>query len=149
MYSFILATHNIVRWFVLIFGLLAVIKAFIGWSGKKEWKGLDDKLGLGFTISLDVQVLLGFLLYIVFSPITRTAFSDIGAAMGNSELRFFLVEHFLMMIIALVLAHIGRSRAKKADTDVSKHKNAAIFYTIAMLLILAAIPWQYSGLLPF
>jgi uncharacterized membrane protein YozB (DUF420 family) len=149
MYSFILATHNIVRWFVLIFGLLAVIKAFIGWSGKKEWKGLDDKLGLGFTISLDVQFLLGFLLYIAFSPITRTAFSDIGAAMGNSELRFFLVEHFLLMIVALVLAHIGRSRAKKADTDVSKHKNAAIFYTIAMLLILAAIPWQYSSLLPF
>ena len=44
MYSFILATHNIVRWFVLIFGLLAVIKAFIGWSGKKQCKGLDDKL---------------------------------------------------------------------------------------------------------
>jgi hypothetical protein len=54
----------------------------------------------------------------------------------------------LMMIVALVLAHIGRSRAKKADTDVSKHKNAAIFYTIAILLILAAIPWN-RALLPF
>ena len=149
MYSFILATHNILRWFVLIFGILAIIRGFVGWSGKKEWTGLDNKLGLGFTMSLDIQVLLGFLLYFVFSPVTKVAFSDIGAAMGTSELRFFLVEHFLMMIIALVVAHIGRSRAKKADTDVSKHKNAAIFYTIAMLLILAAIPWQYSGLLPF
>lgn len=147
MYSFLLATHNIVRWFVLIFGLLAVIMAFVGWLGKKEWKGLDNKLGLGFTVSLDIQVLLGFLLYFI-SPLTKVAFSDIGAAMGNSELRFFLVEHFLMMLIALVIAHIGRSRAKKADTDVGKHKRAAIFYTIAMLIILAAIPWQYSGLLP-
>ena len=149
MYSFILATHNILRWFVLIFGILAIIRGFVGWSGKKEWTGLDNKLGLGFTISLDIQVLLGCLLYFLFSRVTKVAFSDIGAAMGTSELRFFLVEHFLMMIIALVVAHIGRSRAKKADTDVSKHKNAAIFYTIAMLLILAAIPWQYSGLLPF
>lgn len=148
MYPFILSAHNIVRWLVLIFALLAIIKAFIGWFGKKEWKGLDDKLGLGFTVSLDIQVLLGLLLYVVFSPITRSAFSDIGAAMANSDLRFFLVEHFLMMIVALVLAHIGRSRAKKADTDVSKHKNAAIFYTIAFLLILAAIPWD-RALLPF
>jgi len=148
MYSFVLATHNIFRWLVLIFGILAIVMAFVGWFGKKEWKGLDDKLGLGFTISLDVQVLLGFLLYVVFSPITKAAFSDMGAAMADSDLRFFLVEHLLMMIVALVLAHIGRSRAKKADTDVSKHKNAAIFYTIAMLLILAAIPWD-RALLPF
>ncbi|MBE2221072.1 MAG: hypothetical protein IAF02_06000 [Anaerolineae bacterium] len=147
MYSFVLATHNIFRWLVLIFGLLAIIKAFIGWSGKKEWKGLDDKLGLGFTISLDVQVLLGLILYVI-SPLTRAGFSDMGAAMANSDIRFFLVEHVMMMIVALVLAHIGRSRAKKADTDVSKHKNAAIFYTIAMLLILAAIPWTRT-LLPF
>lgn len=147
MYSFTLGLHSILRWFVLIFGLLAVIKAYSGWFGKKEWADLDDKLGLGFTISLDIQVLLGLLLYGV-SPLIRTAFSDMGAAMANSSIRFFLVEHFLMMVIALVLAHIGRSRAKKADTDVSKHKNAAIFFTIAMLLVLAAIPWQ-RALLPF
>jgi uncharacterized Tic20 family protein len=148
MYSFVLATHNIIRWFVLIFGIIAIIKAFIGWFGKKEWTDLDDKLGLGFTISLDIQVLLGLLLYVVFSPITRTAFADIGAAMADSDLRFFLVEHILMMIVALVLAHIGRSRAKKADTDISKYKNTAIFFTIAMLLILASIPWD-RALLPF
>ena len=147
MYSFVLATHNIFRWLVLIFGLLAIIKAFIGWFGKKEWKGLDNTLGLGFTISLDVQVLLGFLLYVI-SPIIRAGFADMGAAMANSDIRFFLVEHILMMVVALVLAHIGRSRAKKADTDVSKHKNAAIFFTIAMLLILAAIPWE-RAMLPF
>ncbi len=148
MYSFVLATHNIVRWLVLIFGILAIIKAFIGWSGKKEWRGLDNKLGLGFTISLDIQLVLGLLLYLVFSPTIKTAFSDMGAAMANSDIRFFLVEHFLMMVVALILAHIGRSRAKKADTDIAKHKNAAVFYTIAMLLILAAIPWD-RALLPF
>ena len=148
MYSFTLAAHNIVRWFILIFGILAIIKAFAGWSGKKEWRSLDNKLGLGFTISLDIQLLLGLLLYIVFSPTIKTAFSDMGAAMANSDIRFFLVEHFLMMVVALILAHIGRSRAKKADTDIAKHKNAAVFYTIAMLLILAAIPWNRI-LLPF
>jgi hypothetical protein len=148
MYPFVLTVHNIVRWLVLIFGIIAIVKAFIGWSGKKEWRSLDNQLGLAFTISLDVQVLLGFLLYVVLSPITTNAFSSFGSAMSDSATRFFLVEHLLMMIIALVLAHIGRSRAKKADTDVSKHKNAAIFFTIAVLLIIIGIPW-YRPLLPF
>ncbi|PID85102.1 MAG: hypothetical protein CSB13_09800 [Chloroflexi bacterium] len=148
MEQFVLAIHNILRWPVLILGLLAVLKAFNGWSSKKEWQGLDNKLGLGFTISLDVQVLLGFLLYFVFSGITKTAFSDIGTALGNPSLRFFLFEHLLIMIAASAFAHIGRSRAKKADTDVNKHKSTAIFFAIAMLLILAGIPWD-RVLLPF
>ncbi len=147
MYPIILATHNIFRWLVLIFGLLAIIRAYRGWFGKRQWTAMDNRWGLGFTVSLDVQVLLGLLLYFVFSPITTAAFSDFGAAMANSAVRFFLVEHSLIMIVALILAHVGRALAKKADTDVGKHKRAAIFYTLAMLSILAVIPWG-AALLP-
>ncbi len=66
-----------------------------------------------------------------------------GDAMKNSNLRFFTVEHWLLMIVALVVAHIGRSRAKKAADDKGKFKQAAIFFTIAMVLILLAIPWPF------
>lgn len=148
MYPIILTIHNIFRWLVLIFGLLAIIRAYRGWFGKKEWTNMDNRWGMGFTVSLDVQVLLGLLLYVAFSPITTSAFSDFGAAMADSDARFWLVEHIFMMIIALVLAHVGRSRAKKADTDVGKHKRAAIFYTLSLLVIIVAIPW-WRPLLPF
>ena len=148
MYSFVLAIHNIMRWIVLIVGIVAIVRAYIGWFGKKEWTDLDDKLGLGFTISIDVQFLLGLLLYVFLSPITTNAFANMSAAMSDSGTRYFLVEHSLMMLVAIIVAHIGRSRAKNADTDVGKHKNAAIFYTIALLIILAMIPW-FRPLLPF
>ena len=148
MYSFVLAIHNIVRWLVLIFGIIAIIRTYLGWFGKKEWTDLDDKLGMGFTISIDVQFLLGLLLYIFLSPITTNAFANMSAAMSDSGTRYFLIEHSLMMLVAIVLAHIGRSRAKKADTDAGKHKASAIFYTLALLVILAAIPW-FRPLLPF
>lgn len=148
MYTTILAIHNIMRWLVLIFAVLAVVKALIGWFGKKEWSKLDNQLGLGFTISLDIQFLLGLLLYFVFSPITQAGFSDFGAAMSDSGVRFFLVEHSVMMIIALALAHIGRSRAKKADTAVAKFKNTAIFFGLSLLAILIGIPWE-RAMLPF
>lgn len=142
MYTTILAFHNIMRWVVLIVGILAAGRALLGWLGKKPWSPLDNQAGLLFTISMDVQLLLGLLLYVVLSPITEQAFADFGAAMSDSGLRFFAVEHIAIMIIAVVLAHVGRSRAKKAAADAKKHQMAAIFFTLAMLAILAAIPWS-------
>ncbi len=148
MNSFILSLHNIMRWLVLIFAVLAILRSLYGWFGKKEWAQIDDRLGLGYTITMDIQLLLGLLLYFVFSPLTRQAFQDFGAAMSNSALRYFAVEHFLMMFIAVVLVHIGRAMSRRATTDVGKHKRAAIFFTVALLLMLASIPW-FRPLLPF
>jgi Na+-driven multidrug efflux pump len=148
MYSFVLAVHNIVRWLVLIFGVFAIVRAYIGWFGKKEWTDLDDKLGLGFTVSLDVQFLLGLLLYLFLSPITTSAFASFSAAMSDSATRYFLIEHSLMMLVAIILAHIGRSRARKQEEDIRKYRTTAIYFTIAILFILVAIPW-FRPLLPF
>ena len=53
------------------------------------------------------------------------------------------MEHSLLMLIAIVVAHIGRSRTKKAATDSAKFKQAALFFGLALLLILAAIPWPF------
>jgi hypothetical protein len=148
MYSFVLALHNILRWAVVIVGILAIVRAYMGWSGKRPWTGLDNSLGLFFTISMDLQLLLGLLLYVVLSPITTGAFADFGGAMGDSEARFWLVEHISVMIVAVILAHVGRSTSKKGVTDNIKHKRAAIFFTLAMLAVLIAIPWS-RPLLPF
>jgi hypothetical protein len=148
MYSFVLTLHNIFRWLVLIIGIIAIVRAFIGWFGQNVWGELDDRLSLGFTISMDTQFLLGLLLYLFLSPITTSAFANFGAAMGDSGTRYFLVEHSLMMVAAIVLAHIGRSRAKKQDSDKGKFRTTAIFFTISLLIVLAAIPWD-RPLLPF
>jgi hypothetical protein len=148
MYSFVLTLHNLLRWLVLILGIVAVVRAFIGWSGTSVWSELDDRLGLGFTISLDLQVLLGLLLYVFLSPITTHAFSNFGAAMADTNTRFFLVEHSFMMVLAIIVAHVGRSRARKQSTDKSKFRATAIFFSIALILVLAAIPWS-RPLLPF
>ena len=142
MYPFLLSTHNILRWVVVLVGVLAIVRALIGLFGKRPFTSLDNRLSLIFTISMDVQVLLGLLLYGIFSPLTTGAFADFGAAMGESELRFWLVEHISVMLVALGLAHVGRSRAKKAATDQAKHKQIAIFFTLAFLAVLLATPWD-------
>ena len=142
MYTFVLATHNMVRWLVLIAGLIAVVMAFVGWFAKKEWRNADDKIGLAYTMVLDVNLLLGLLLYIFLSPVTKTAFADFGAAMGNDVLRFFAVEHIFGMVVAVSVAHVGRVLSKKAAEPREKYRAAAIWYTFSLLVILAMIPWD-------
>ncbi len=145
MYEIVLTLHSLLRWLIVIAGVIAVVRGFLGWSGKRPWTGLDDRLGMLFTMSLDVQVLLGLLLFFVLSPITRQALSNFGAAMANETTRFFLVEHFPLLLIAVVVAHIGRARARKAAAAGSKFRQTAIWFGIAFLLILLAIPWPFLG----
>jgi len=89
-----------------------------------------------------VQFLTGVILYAFVSPITKAAFNNFGAAMKNADLRFYAVEHILIMVIALVLVHIGGAKSKKAKTPLAKHRSAAIYYGISLVLILVAIPWD-------
>lgn len=142
MYTGLLHTHNMFRWMVLITLVLAVLFAVIGWSGKKGWAKKDNLTGLLLTIFMDIQFLAGIVLYAFVSPFTKAAFADFGAAMKNADLRFYAVEHIFIMIIALVLVHVGRAKSKKDVVPWKKHRSAAIFYGIALVLILAAIPWD-------
>ncbi len=142
MYTGLLHTHNMFRWLVLITLVLAVLLALTGWFGKREWNKKDNLTGLFLTIFMDIQFLVGIILYAFVSPIMKAVFNDFGAAMKNADLRFYAVEHILMMIIALVFVHIGRSKSKKAVAPWKKHRNSAIFYGIALLVVLAGIPWD-------
>lgn len=142
MYTFVLSLHSIIRWLVLLAGIAAAVRAIIGWRSQSEWTPVDSRLGLGFMIGVDVQTLLGLILYVFLSPVTERAFEDFGAAMANDETRFFAVEHIFFMILVLLLAHAGRSLPKRATEAVRKHKMAAITFALAVAAILVAIPWD-------
>jgi hypothetical protein len=53
------------------------------------------------------------------------------------------MEHLTMMLLAWVLVHIGRASVKRATADAIKHKRMLIFFGIAIILILASIPWPF------
>lgn len=143
MYALLLTIHSLLRWVVVILAVVAVIRAFIGWLGKKEWALLDSRLGLFLSSSVDLQLLLGLILYVFLSPTTKAAFQDFGAAMSNGVTRYWAVEHIGLMVVALVLIHVGRSLSKRAEEAVAKHRRAAIFFGLATLAILLAIPWPF------
>ncbi len=144
-YGITLFLHSWTRWALLIAAVLVIVQAWRGWSGNQTWDATKQKLSASFVHLTSLQLVLGLLLYGVLSPITLAAMADMGAAMKDSTLRFWAVEHMSMMIIAVGLAHVGAGRIKKAQDDRGKHRAAAIFFTVALVIMLASIPWDESA----
>ena len=94
-----------------------------------------------------MQLLLGLILYFALSPITRLAMNDIGAAIANIDLRFFAFEHFLVMVLAVIFAHVGVATAKRAAEPEIKHRRSAIWFSLSLIAILLGMPW-FRPLLP-
>ena len=138
----ILALHSLVRWAILLFGLWAFFNALIGVLGKRNFTKSDNLSGLLFMTSFDMQLLLGVALYFGdrwFSMLKDNA----KVVMQNDATRFFAVEHAFMMIIAWILVHVGRSSVKKAVSADAKHKRMLLYFGLAILLILIAMPWPF------
>ena len=142
MYPIILHIHDMLRWALLILFILVIVKSFAGWLGKKAWSKSDSIFGTVLTAAYDLQFLIGIVLYAFFSPLVKAAFADFGAAMKTSSLRFIAVEHIFIMFLALIVVHIGKAKSKRAKVAVKKHKLMAIFTSIALVLVLAGIPWE-------
>ncbi|NQW43398.1 MAG: cytochrome B [Bacteroidetes bacterium] len=141
MEQFLKHTHSDVRWLVLVTAVVAIVLPF---ENNKTAIGKKDKLpALAFMIMCDVQLLMGLILYFVYSAMGFEAFSSgMKTVMSTAPIRKIAVEHFVMMLAAITLVHIGYAKLKKA-TDVSKFKKIGlIYFGIALVLILAGIPWD-------
>lgn len=139
----ILSIHSILRYLVLLFGVWAVFNALTGVMSKRTYNGNDNKSNLFFMILTDLQLLLGLVL--LYNWVTNSGVSDVGmgAVMKDKAMRFWTVEHPLMMFLAWVFVHISRSASKKATSDLAKHKKVLIFSGLALLIMLASIPWPF------
>jgi hypothetical protein len=145
MYSSVLMLHSWVRWVALVLGVVTTVAALVdrGTSspGSPSGKSAADRLGLFFMIILDIQVLLGLLLYVALSPATALAFKDFGAAMRDPALRFWAVEHAATMLLAAILTHAGRVLARSARTPGSKRTRQIVCFGLATLAMIARTPW--------
>ena len=134
MYSIIQHFHSGFRSLVFILLLVAIIQSLLGWFGQKPYTPLNRKINLFALISAHTQLLIGVVLLFI-SPLVQFS----GSSMKNDTLRYFTVEHWVGMIIAIVLITIGHSKSKKIILPESKHRTVAIFYIIAFLIIIATI----------
>jgi hypothetical protein len=141
----VLVLHSIVRWLLLTGILVSIWRGYRGYRSGRAFTVADTRLRLGTLIAAHTQAVLGLTLYFI-SPLISYFLHNFGTAVHDRQIRFFGMEHSLMMLVGITLLTIGAAKAKRRPTDKEKHKTIAIWYTIALLVILSSIPWAFSPL---
>jgi hypothetical protein len=140
----LLHLHNLLRWIILILLVLSALQAFAGWTGKKAFKSIDKKTWLFTMITAHTTLLLG-LYQVMFGRygFFVTKLPEGVSMMKDKFFRFYWVEHPTTMILAILFITLGYGMSKKQVSDEIKYKKAFIYFMIALLLILAGVPWQF------
>jgi hypothetical protein len=146
MYEFLLGFHNISRWLVLLAALYGLYRS---WQGLRNqaYTPSDRSAAMVFVGLMDLQLLLGGLLMFL-SPFMQNLWGNLGSVMQVQATRFFLAEHWVGMLLATVLAHVGSTRARRANDPRAKHWHTLLWFSLSLLLVLLSIPW-WRKLLPF
>lgn len=141
MYEIIKPLHSYLAYAVLLLLALATINGIIGTTSEKVFNENHRKINLFALISTHTMFLLGLVLLFI-SPITQSAFADMGATMKDSTLRLYAVEHPITNILAVILVTIGNAKVKRLTTNGPKFKTTAIFFGLALVLLLSRIPYS-------
>jgi len=137
-YSWLLLLHGSLRWLVLIVAVLAIFRAWQG-SRRASWMRADETLGTVFISLLDTQLLIGIALYAI-SPIRIAAYAAPGSSLDN-ETGFFAFVHPFVMVAAVIVAHVGKALAKRANDAARKQGYLLRYYLIALAIMILIIPW--------
>jgi len=126
----LLHLHNFLRWVIIFFIVIAIFQAL----GKKA--GLQ-KTSLWLLIAAHTTLLIGLYQYFTsavgFKLIQQYGFGEV---MKDSAMRFWAVEHITGMLIAIILITIARGKAKRGGYP-------AALYIVALLIIIAVVPWPF------
>ena len=143
MYLTILTLHSFFRWVVLIGILTGLFRAYRGWLGQRAFIPLDNTIRHTTATLAHVQLILGYGLYLVSPLIASFHFHD---AEHDPGALFFGFQHVALMTLAITVLTIGSALAKRQATDQEKFRTMAVWFTLALLIILVAIPWPFSPL---
>ncbi len=136
MYSFLLGLHSGLRYLVLLLLALALVLSITALFGKKDYTESNRKINLFAMIATHTQFLAGLILYFV-SPLVQ--YGNMAEAMKNTLSRYWTVEHAVLMLFAIALITVGHARSKRAAQAINKHRAIALYYGLAVLVIVVAI----------
>jgi hypothetical protein len=136
------ALHSYWAYLVFIILVVATVNALFKFFSGKEFSAFDFRISLFTLIVSHIQLIIGIVLFFVGDYLGIIKETGMGEVMKNAALRDKIVEHPTTMIIAIALITIGYSKHKKKLTSKPKFKMLAIFFTLALILVVAKIPWK-------
>ncbi len=146
LYNILLHVHSIGRWILLLLLLIAIFNSLI--AGSRPFIKSDARTGLLLTIVADLMLLIGLALW-YWGPkgyhliVAAGGFAN---AMKDPVTRFYGVEHIAGMLVAIIFLHVGKVQGRRAMSDKRKHNRTALFYFLALLIILVTVPWPFRAI---
>ena len=120
--DFILTLHGAMRWLVLVLAFLAVVKFGWGWLRRREYASLDRGLMLAYTITLDLNLLLGLILLLA-----------LGGGFPHAR-----VEHAVTMLFAILVAHTNAAWRHSSSAP-RKFRNNLLAVIISLAVVVVAV----------
>lgn len=145
MYNFLLPLHSLMRWLVLASLVYAIYISIMGYTKRWHFMKSHNSVRHWTATIAHLQLILGILLY-TKSIIVKAFFSGLVDSSNRLESVFFGIIHISFMITAIILITIGSAKAKRKTESTEKFKTMLVWYAIALLIILLAIPWPFSPL---
>lgn len=145
MYPFLLFIHSILRWLVLGSLVYATGRAWQGYRLGRPFTRIDHSIRHWTATIAHLQLVAGCVLYFI-SPVNRYFLQHFKATLQDLPVSFFGSIHMILMLAAVVCITLGSSLAKRRDTDRERFGTMVLWFGIALLLILIAIPWPFSPL---
>jgi hypothetical protein len=141
LYRGLLDMHNLLRWVILIFLLLSIFRNMT--AGNVPFDKKDKAFGLPLLISAHLTLLIGIYQWIVGPWGLKLFQANGGGVMKDSVMRFWAVEHPAAMLIAIILITMGYGQRKSRHTSRIQRRRTLIYYFLALVAILIAVPWPF------
>ena len=129
--GFVLMFHSIVRWVLVLVGVIALVKFLVGWLRKSEFTKMDRGITSGFSGLMDLQVLLG-LIFLLWNGLA-----------GGVGFPMFRIEHMVTMFLAAVAAH-APAFMKKAENQFMVRFLAVLGALVLVFIGVARLPGGWS-----
>ena len=138
MYEIIKHSHSGLMWLIVAMLIISLVVSIIAMLKKQE---TDTPFSKSIFLVNKWMVYIQFLMGLVLLWQSPKVHYESGF-MKSDMLRFYGMEHPLMMIIATGLMAMGLFFAKRKKTSVKKNRTIVIYYTLALLIILMMVPWD-------
>ncbi len=134
-YDLVFNIHRFVSAIFIIITIIILVRSYRGRKFKTSYTNFDKNIAALFLVFLYIQLVLGVLLYFGLGK------QSVGAAsfeetVEKMSLRFWALEHSIVMMFALFLSQLGWIFIRKSKLDLNKHKNTLFYFGISILLII-------------
>jgi hypothetical protein len=127
----LLEIHSIVRWLIIVVGVVAILKFIFGLARKSAFDKMDPGLSAGFSGLMDLQVTLGLLYFLI------TGFGGVGFPL-------FRIEHIIVMFLAAVAGHAPAMFKKRPWSKYAVGLGAIVMALLLVYVGVMRLPGGWS-----